>query len=688
MDANPVFRDALQGPRAWLVAAIILLFPATTLVLEGAASFLLLLLALLGIVFALRERGEPLSRDEKLLVFSVAFFVGIAVLSYLLGELNYLGFKKLGRYARFLLLIPIYLVVRRMPHSGRYWWTGLAIGGIAVGLFSLLLLIDEGRWIEGNDLFNLTTEPLLFASLSLVVAFMSLGGVEYFRGRSAWLMLLPAAGFVLGCTATFLSGVRSSWVAVPGLALFLFWYFATRRAPAWRWGVLGGLLAVAVLVYLVPQTGVAERVHMLVEDVGRILAGEKVEGVIGYRVPMAKIAWHAFLQNPLFGAGVGGYAVYLREFVEAGLAPEQLLRFDHPHSEYLAVLAGRGLAGLLALLLVFGIPLRHFLWGIRHPDRDIAALSYAGIALVVGFMQFALTEAIFDRTLPITFYVFCLAVIYGLVRACEREYLSRSTQRAQSLSVIIIAKNEADRIGQTLAAIHGWADEIIVLDSGSSDETVEIARRYADKVQVTDWPGFGRQKQRALDAASCDWVLALDADEVVTPALRNEIDHELTAAPRFQGYRIPRPLIIFGQHVDYGGSWQAPLRLFRRTLARYTDVPVHEKVVLSEGKITLMRSGLHHPTYRDYQHALQKFVDYAWLQAGARWNRGRRSSMTGAALRAAYNFIYNYFIRFGFLDGAHGFVLAALHAQYTFNKYAALWAMEQEPHTAPPPGGE
>src|SRR5690606_27153347 len=165
-------------------------------------------------------------------------------------------------------------------------------------------------------------------------------------------------------------------------------------------------------------------------------------------------------------------------------------------------------------------------------------------------------------------------------------------------------------------------------------------------------------------------------------------DHELTAAPRVQGYRIPRRLIIFGQHVDYGGSWQAPLRLFRRTLARYTDVPVHEKVVLSEGKITLMRSGLHHPTYRDYQHALQKFVDYAWLQAGARWNRGRRSSMTGAALRAAYNFIYNYFIRFGFLDGAHGFVLAALHAQYTFNKYAPLWAMEQEPHTAPPAGGE
>jgi len=687
---TPVISDALHGVRAWLVAAVILLFPVATLLVERAATVALLFLSLLGIVFALQARQQhmPLSRDEKLLLFSVVFFVFVAVLSYVLGDLNYLGFKKLGRYLRFLLLIPIYLVVRRLPDGEGVWWTGLAFGGIAAGAFSIYLLLVGDGYPSHVQLFHGITEPILFGYLSLAVGFMCLGGLEFYRRHSRWLPLLPVAGFVLGCVAAILSGVRGAWIAAPGLTLLLFWYLARERSRRSRWLMLGGVVGVVLVAYAIPHTGVAERLDALFGDFGSLLRGERAGGVIGLRPEMAKIALDAFLENPFFGTGVGGYAQVTREWVEAGLAPDRLLLHDHPYSEYLLVMATRGLAGLLALLLVFGIPLRHFVWGVRHPDRDIAALSYAGLALILAFAHFALTEAIFDRTLPITFYVFSLAVIYGLVRASERRFLRRPSRRASSLSVIIIAKNEADRIGQTLASVHGWADEIIVLDSGSTDGTEAIARQYTDKTFVTDWPGFGKQKQRALDKAGCEWVLALDADEIASAELRNEIDHELRGVPARNGYRIPRPLIIFGKHVDYGGSWQAPIRLFRRDLARYTDEPVHEKVVLSAGKPGILRSGLLHPTYRDYAHAMQKFSEYAWLQANVRWQRGRRSSMTTAALRGFYNFIYNFFLRFGFLDGAHGYVLAVLHAQYTYNKYAALWAIEQEQKRAEPDDGD
>lgn len=683
MAPTTLISDALHGPRAWVVAATILLFPIATLLVERAATVALLLLALLGVLFTLTERGPktPLSRDEKLLVFSVAFFVGVALLAYFVSEPNYLGFKKLGRYLRFLLLVPIYLVVRRLPQGEGVWWTGLALGAIAAGVFGLYALItgDGASLYEGQVGGS---NAVLFGDLSLVMAFMSLGSLWYFRRHSPWLTLLPIAGFAFGCLAAFLSGARGAWIAVPGLALLLFWHLARERSKRTRWLMLAGLLGLATLVYAIPQTEVAARLNALLADLAQMFRGEPAGGGVGMRLALWRVAWDAFAQNPILGTGVGGYAEVLREWVEAGLLPEHLLQYNHPHNEFLSVLASRGLVGLLALLLVFGIPLWHFVWGVYHADRDIAGLSFAGLALIIGFMQFGLTEAIFDRTMPITFYVFCLAVIYGLVRAKERQFLSRSFQREKTLSVIVIVKNEADRIRPCLESVHGWADEIIVLDSGSEDETVPIVREYTDKVWETDWPGFGKQKQRALDKASCDWVLSIDADERVTPELRAEIDYTLRSQPPHTGYDVHRPVVLFGKIMDFSGSGQSPLRLFDRSQGYFTQVPVHERVELRNGTLGRLRGALFHETYRDYNHAVVKFAEYSWLQANERYSKGKRSGLLGAAVRGALNFLHNYFIRLGLLDGGRGFVLAALHANYTFNKYAALWEIElRESHS-------
>ncbi len=251
------------------------------------------------------------------------------------------------------------------------------------------------------------------------------------------------------------------------------------------------------------------------------------------------------------------------------------------------------------------------------------------------------------------------------------------------LSVILIAKNEADRIGTCLDSVYPIADEIIVLDSGSTDETVAIAKQYTGLVYETDWPGYGPQKQRALEKARCDWVLSIDADEALTPALRREIEAVLQNGTDAAGFKLPWAVHTFGVTLNHGRSARAPLRFFRRRGARFSDDLVHEKVILPEGKVRRMRGRLMHYTHRDFGHALYKNADYAWLGAKRRYARRKKGAgLLGATVRGILEFFQVYVLRLGFLDGRSGFLMAVLYSQVTFNKYAGLWALYREENTS------
>jgi len=154
-----------------------------------------------------------------------------------------------------------------------------------------------------------------------------------------------------------------------------------------------------------------------------------------------------------------------------------------------------------------------------------------------------------------------------------------------TLSVILITKNEAELVGQCLESVK-WADEIIVVDSGSTDATVEICKRYTDRVTVTDWPGFGPQKNRALAMATGDWVLSIDADEEVTPALRDSIQLALLQAGNYDAYELSRFSSYCGRFIRHGGWWPDPvLRLFRRDQGKFSDHRVHERVLVDPSRI-------------------------------------------------------------------------------------------------------
>lgn len=335
----------------------------------------------------------------------------------------------------------------------------------------------------------------------------------------------------------------------------------------------------------------------------------------------------------------------------------------------------------LATALILIVPGLRYLRLIRH---GYPPLRWTGRLALVPVLTLAVWLAVLDppekqRIGGIALYLACTVAFYLVLQRQERDHYRRPVKRRQRLSVTVITMNEADRLGRCLESVHGWADEIVVLDSGSTDDTVEIAKQYTERVQVTDWPGYGPQKQRALEQATGDWVLSIDADEEVTPELRHDIDTALDENPSCVAYKLPWGVIVYGKLLDFGQSARAPLRLFRREGSRFTEVQVHETVEHPAGEVGRLQGRLLHYTQRDFGHALRKVAHYGWLGARKRFDAGKRGGGAfGAALRSLWVFFQIYVIRLGFLDGQPGFVTAVLYMQVSFDKYAGLWALKRE----------
>ncbi|MBB5192025.1 glycosyltransferase involved in cell wall biosynthesis [Silvimonas terrae] len=244
------------------------------------------------------------------------------------------------------------------------------------------------------------------------------------------------------------------------------------------------------------------------------------------------------------------------------------------------------------------------------------------------------------------------------------------------LSVILITKNEAANLRACIESV-AFADQIVVVDSGSTDGTVALARELGATVLETDWPGFGPQKNRALDLADGDWVLSIDADERVTPSLAAEI-RQVLAAPQFDAYEIPRLSSYCGRFIRHSGWWPDPvLRLFKRGAGRFTDVPVHERVDFA-GPKGMLNAWFEHYTYPDLESALVKMNRYSTDAAQAMHARGKKSSLMGALLRGFWTFVRIYLLRRGFLDGREGFLLAVTAGTGNFYRYAKLAQLNRQ----------
>lgn len=250
----------------------------------------------------------------------------------------------------------------------------------------------------------------------------------------------------------------------------------------------------------------------------------------------------------------------------------------------------------------------------------------------------------------------------------------------RTLSVIVITKNEEDRLERCLNSIKSIADEIIVFDSGSDDGTVKIAKRYTSNVFITDWQGYGIQKQRALEKATCEWVLSVDADEEVDESLKEEIIKLLNQEQvEYTAFKVRWKNFVFGKSTRFGRTSRAPTRLFKREGCKFDDAIVHEKVLYTGDTGFIKRGYLNHYSIRDFDHLMYKNRLYAGLMAKKKFSKGKKSyGLPLAVVRGLITFLQIYIFRLGILDGSRGLLYAVIYAQYTFNKYAGLWALEQE----------
>ena len=242
----------------------------------------------------------------------------------------------------------------------------------------------------------------------------------------------------------------------------------------------------------------------------------------------------------------------------------------------------------------------------------------------------------------------------------------------------VVAKNEADDLGAALASV-AWADEIVVVDSHSSDNTVAVARQYTERVVVHDWLGHIEQKNYAASLATHDWILSLDADERVTPALAEEIRGALRTDPAHTAFRIPRITWHLGRWV-HSTDWYPDFqdRLYDRRRAKWTGRYVHESLSNS-GSSGQLRGEIQHYAYRDIADHLETIDRYTTLAARQMHESGRRAGLLDVAAHPPLAFLRNYLARGGIREGVPGFIISSMNAYYVFLKFAKLWELNRVP---------
>jgi len=243
------------------------------------------------------------------------------------------------------------------------------------------------------------------------------------------------------------------------------------------------------------------------------------------------------------------------------------------------------------------------------------------------------------------------------------------------VSVVIITFNEESNIKAALESAR-WADEIVVLDSFSTDGTVAIAREYTDRVYQEPWRGFSGQKAKAVSLAEHDWVFVLDSDERFTPELATEIKGLMASGPDKDGYRCARRNHFMGREIRYGGWYpDYSVRLFDRRKGKFGERSVHEAVEV-DGAVGTLKNPMLHFTYTGVSDYLARMDRYSSLAADELRKAGRTAGVSDMFLRPPITFIKMFFMKQGFRDGMHGLVIALLYAFYTFSKYAKLWEMK------------
>lgn len=246
-----------------------------------------------------------------------------------------------------------------------------------------------------------------------------------------------------------------------------------------------------------------------------------------------------------------------------------------------------------------------------------------------------------------------------------------------SVSITVITKNSENTIEKCLQSLR-WANEIIVLDSGSTDNTVSLCHKYTDQVFQTDWPGFGPQKNRAIEKATSDWIFSIDSDEWLSDASRDEILN-IIQATEHTAFIMPRLNQYCGKWIRFGDVGKDKvMRLFKKGYAHFSNDIVHERLIVDEKKLGQLKHALLHNSYQSIDAIMERMNRYTTLSAQARFTHGKKTSLTKTLLSSIWAFLRSYVFRYGFLDGKMGLVVAISSAESSYYRHIKLLELQKK----------
>lgn len=410
--------------------ALVFLVPACLIVADEISSTAFFVLSLAGIAFIFRveKRVSPqlVTPEEKIILLVFVIYFLATLLSYFWGDMSALGSRKIGRYARFLLVVPLYFIVKQLqPAASMMFWCGASTGAILAGLVAM----NQVWWRKWLEEYYYRAEgsvnAIAFGDYSLLLAALSVASFGVFLKKGKWYSLLPASGMILGFVGCILSEARGSLIAIPATAIA--WAFLAGRSSPWpRRIAIVAIIAVPGLVTIanhIPSIAKAfllvPRLNTTVFEIEQLAVAGNYDPKtgIGARIELWLAGWETFKNHPILGIGVGDYQKSAALLVASGYSNSIVVKHNHVHNEFLMALTERGIVGFIALLAIFLIPLRSFWRAAKSSDPRLQQMGIGGTITVIAVMHFGLTEAIFDRTLHITFYTFAVAFFLAGIKS-------------------------------------------------------------------------------------------------------------------------------------------------------------------------------------------------------------------------------------------------------------------------------
>lgn len=389
---------------SWMVNGAMFLFIAGALCLDkgiDVGAFVLLVLGLVTLPFLKGER--PFSSLEKIWVMILVVSFLSYLTSFLIKDASHRQWGDLDIPVRFLLVVPAFLLMRKVVLKPQLFWYAAAIGAFVAGALGGYQHFYENV-LRAKGMAN---HHIVFGDIGLCLGFICLAGIGFFKKqKGGWFFLV--LGLLGGVIASISSGARGGWVAVPTLLLVLLWLNRDVLGLKWMFAILVASFSIGFTAYGLEQTGVKRRVDSAIYDVTKYVDEGKHTTPVGSRLKMFKTAWLLFLENPLLGRGTGAFNLGADELHAAGEVEKIPHIFVHPHNDYLNALGMRGIIGFVVLMAIYWVPAGYFFY---QANRNKSSLAQAGLILALGYIHFGLSEAMLDRMFSAMFYLFAMSYL-------------------------------------------------------------------------------------------------------------------------------------------------------------------------------------------------------------------------------------------------------------------------------------